>query len=96
LGSIKQGSYSGSISNLFDQNDYLPFELWRTKAGLFALVGKSHCLVAAVDKNSRFNCGDLTFVITAKKGAESGKLEGTIKETNLNLKGTWRVDRDVS
>jgi len=89
---LPEGGYSGTVTGLLGDSSKYAFRLWRTPAGSFLLLGKSHCSVAALDRSGRFSCGDLRFQIEIQT-LERGRAVGVMRETGWGTVGTWSLDR---
>ncbi|MBX7136516.1 MAG: serine/threonine protein kinase [Oligoflexia bacterium] len=87
---VPEGSYKGVISGVLADNSQYALRLWRTNAGLFVLLGKSHCPVAPVDRSGRFSCGDLQFALSVSS-IERGGASGLIEELSWGTKGRWSI-----
>ncbi len=84
------GSYSGKLVGLFSDNGEYALRLWRTEAGVYVLLGKSHCAVAPIDEKNEFSCGDLKFRIELK-GIEKRSGVGSMTELGWGMTGTFSL-----
>lgn len=89
---LESGVYSGRIEGLFSEEDSTPLFFWKTNAGEYALLGKSHCRVSALNKGD-FSCGDLKLNIAVKQ-ISTDEVVGEIWEEDWELKGRWKVTKD--
>jgi len=88
------GEYSGILNGVFASSAVTALHLWRTRAGTYALIGRSHCRVAQVDSAGVFSCGDLKLQLTETE-VDHTSARGVIRELDWGVAGEWRVTPHV-
>ncbi|MCB0309790.1 MAG: serine/threonine protein kinase [Bdellovibrionales bacterium] len=90
LSRLPDGIYRGVVSGVMADASEYSFRIWRTKEGVFVMLGKSHCGVQPLSLENRFRCGDLEFELTVDS-LEGEKAVGTMRELSWGTLGTWNI-----
>lgn len=93
LAQLPSGTYTGRVDGIYGDASSSALKLWRTDQGVFALLGRSHCQVSAVDSEGVYRCGDLVLKFDVKN-LKGGQASGGVSEPGWGRPGTWSIERD--
>lgn len=91
--SLSDGVYTGTVTGAITESERLPISLWKTSKGVYVLLGKAYCKVRPLDRNNRYNCGDLSFQFDVSS-TQGDRILGTVEETGWNTKGSWSLEKN--
>lgn len=94
LSEIPLGLYGGRVTSLFADGSSEPLWIWRTKAGVFVLLGRTRCPVVQLADSGRFACGELQFEFIVQS-VERKNAVGTIRDLGWGVTGTWTLGEEV-
>jgi hypothetical protein len=90
IATVPEGVYTGVVRGLLVSEEPLSLDVWRTEAGLFALVGVEGCKVAKADDMGRFGCGGIRFTLAFDR-FEQGGGHGSLTEEGWGISAPFHL-----